>query len=281
MPVNVMTDESEIREFLNKIKGDVRFRDAGLVRVLDSTRELETIKNFFAKIPNTGGLFYPAPIVAIMKGGAICPFFGENIEVSIGGVSTPAWQVHNSNLCIVCYQNEKKQFILHEMIHYLHWRASGYKITFNKNGRPVEIPMPPWIFEGFPALIYYNSLHQFTKEQYTDYTKLLILLEGITQNERITKESFLFGDLRKIQQIVDEKLGEHTFERMLAKANSSNHGGAMEALDFLLITHQKTIQRKLESLKEKLDKNAATLQLLERELNQADPSTESTTPSSK
>lgn len=200
LPTHVMNDFSEAKLFVKNNSTALMLRNMELESLFDSSDTVKKLAHSFSNIQGALALFEPKPLVVLVSN-PVC-------------IVLRGFYMQDSNLIMVCnWDKYKSETMLHETVHYAHWRGSGYEMAFKQNDKPTKIRMPRWLVEGF-AYSVQDSLKTSSKSSVVT-AQIVILLEKICSDQALVRKAFLFGDFNQLQEIVDGKLGKGTIEQIV------------------------------------------------------------------
>ncbi|MFH0884883.1 MAG: hypothetical protein V1861_04190 [Candidatus Micrarchaeota archaeon] len=158
-----------------------------------------------------------------------------------GGQSADGYYIPNTNIIVVSASTARdpallNEVILHEMNHYAGWRGHGFNNAFSNGGTLSAMPNLVWLEEGLANSGSSGLIGATTRPiAYPYETMTAVLLERVAGPAAV-REAYASGDYRRLQQIVNERLGEGTFETVIGlrqRPDGSTISNGAEALDFL------------------------------------------------
>ncbi len=130
-----------------------------------------------------------------------------------------------------------EDIITHETLHYLDYLLHANRIVFRSRGRLVN-PEPPRFFDegatNYAALQVVGGMHlpgnREAPASYAYPTAVMVAIEMLAGIERLAP-AMQSGNWERVQQAIDQKLGQGTFERILECGNGAEAIGLILELD--------------------------------------------------
>lgn len=109
------------------------------------------------------------------------------------------------------------EVVCHEMLHYLAFVGRGWGIDFREGRRNAHADMPKWLEEGIVQSIAGEAGRAYERIPYPEGTLVAVILEMCAGGPAATREAFISGDFRALQEAVDRILGPRTFEMLMGR----------------------------------------------------------------
>jgi len=120
------------------------------------------------------------------------------------------------------FSGMRTHIVVHENLHYAAFLGGGNIFRWrDEKGAPVVRGYISWFHEGLTELhaqqiTYQNSSGGAAPVAYPRETEFSFLLQTLVGKDTL-KEAYFSGDLTKVRQAVDEKLGPGTFDALISK----------------------------------------------------------------
>ena len=204
-PDFIMRDAADVR----KLMGSLGIKNPGPIRILNADAQINSVRGALAGTPVANLLGQPPPLVVQVS--------EATLTRMARGRDAYGYYMPNSNLILVstaasATPQRLAEVTSHELTHYAAWRGHGFENIWNSAGKFYK---PAWLEEGMANAISSGIAGGNERMAYPYETMAVVMLERIAGDAQIVRRAYVSGDFRALQQVIDQKLGAGTFERLV------------------------------------------------------------------